>query len=413
MNQSADAAIKDHAAILDALNRLVSDLDGAGDLERLEDALSEFNLFVALGAVNSELKHSSFLAWLLDPNETHGFGDIVVKRLLQRAILNGNTKGTITPVDLDLLDFSDLEVRREWSEIDILLVSRINRIAVVIENKIGAAESEGQLKKYRLQTQNDFQNTEGWRHILIFLTIDGDQASDENYVTLSYNAVVDLLEALQRNRADSISSEIAMAIQHYTQMMRRHHMEDSELIGLARRIYLKHRPALNFIFDHRPDAWSETREKLLDRLNGDQRILVDVSTERRVLIRFRPKSWTAWDTLLTQGTGWNAQGSNQILLCEIKPDTKRENARIQLVLGPGPKEARDAIFAAVKSEGLYRQGYYPQWTTLINKSWRPLQNETATTPNEGAQSLMNDIEAFLANENPRVEKALADALLSP
>jgi hypothetical protein len=245
------------------------------------------------------------------------------------------------------------------------------------------------------------------------LTIDGDQASDENYVTLSYNAVVDLLEALQRNRADSISSEIAMAIQHYTQMMRRHHMEDSELIGLARRIYLKHRPALNFIFDHRPDAWSETREKLLDRLNGDQRILVDVSTERRVLIRFRPKSWTAWDTLLTQGTGWNAQGSNQILLCEIKPDTKRENARIQLVLGPGPKEARDAIFAAVKSEGLYRQGYYPQWTTLINKSWRPLQNETATTPNEGAQSLMNDIEAFLANENPRVEKALADALLSP
>jgi hypothetical protein len=413
MNQSADAAIKDHAAILDALNRLVSDLDGAGDLERLEDALSEFNLFVALGAVNSELKHSSFLAWLLDPNETHGFGDIVVKRLLQRAILNGNTKGTITPVDLDLLDFSDLEVRREWSEIDILLVSRINRIAVVIENKIGAAESEGQLKKYRLQTQNDFQNTEGWRHILIFLTIDGDQASDENYVTLSYNAVVDLLEALQRNRADSISSEIAMAIQHYTQMMGRHHMEDSELIGLARRIYLKHRPALNFIFDHRPDAWSETREKLLDRLNGDQRILVDVSTERRVLIRFRPKSWTAWDTLLTQGTGWNAQGSNQILLCEIKPDTKRENARIQLVLGPGPKEARDAIFAAVKSEGLYRQGYYPQWTTLINKSWRPLQNETATTPNEGAQSLMNDIEAFLANENPRVEKALADALLSP
>jgi hypothetical protein len=190
------------------------------------------------------------------------------------------------------------------------------------------------------------------------------------------------------------------------------HMEDSELIGLARRIYLKHRPALNFIFDHRPDAWSETREKLLDRLNGDQRILVDVSTEKRVLIRFRPKSWTAWDALLTQGTGWNAQGSNQILLCEIKPDTKRENARFQVVLGPGPKQARDAIFAAIKSEGLYKQGYYPQWTTLINKPWRSLQNETATTPDEGAQSIMNDIEAFLANESPRVERALADAFHS-
>jgi hypothetical protein len=148
------------------------------------------------------------------------------------------------------------------------------------------------------------------------------------------------------------------------------------------------------------------------RLKGDQRILVDVSTEKRVLIRFRPKSWTTWDTLLTQGTGWNAQGSNQIMLCEIKPDTKRENARFQVVLGPGPKQPRDAIFAAIKSEGLYKQGYYPQWTTLINKAWRSLQNETATTPDEGAQSIMNDIEGFLANEGPRVEKALADAFRS-
>jgi hypothetical protein len=400
-------AIKDHPAILDALNRFVSDLDGDGELERLEDELRDFNLFVALGAVNAELRHSSFLAWLLDPNENHGFGDIIVKRLLQRSILNAG--GPITPVDLDLMDLSDLEVRREWSEIDILLVSQANRLAVVIENKIGASESEGQLQKYRERVRNDFPKSNNWNHILIFLTINGEPASDENYVTLSYASLIELLDSTQKNRSDSLSQEISLAIRHYIQMMRRHHMEDSELIGLARRIYLKHRRALDFIFDHRPDAWSEVREKLLAHLRKDERLVVDVSTDKRVLIRFRPLAWSAWDHLLSQGTGWTAQGSNQILLCEIKPDTKREKARIQLVLGPGPKEVRDPIFSAAQSQGIYKQAYYPLWISLLIKSWRPLQNESGTTPDQSAQSLLSDIDAFLANDSLRIEKAFDEA----
>ena len=37
------------------------------DLERLEELLQEFNIFSALGVVNSELRHSNFLSWLLNP----------------------------------------------------------------------------------------------------------------------------------------------------------------------------------------------------------------------------------------------------------------------------------------------------------------------------------------------------------
>jgi hypothetical protein len=107
------------------------------------------------------------------------------------------------------------------------------------------------------------------------------------------------------------------------------------------------------------------------------------------------------------------QGSDQILLCEIKPDSKRESARIQLVLGPGPKETRDAIFSAVKSEGIYKQGYYPLWTTLLIRPWRPLQNETGTTPDQSAQNLLKDIDNFLIDDSPRVEKALSMAFPNP
>lgn len=407
---SSIEGIKDQAAILDALNRFVSDFDGAGDLERIEDALSDFNLFVALGAVNAELKHSNFLAWLLNPNGSHGLDDLIVKRLLQRTLFDHTHKAAISPVSLDLMNFSDLEVRREWSEIDILLVSSENRLVVAIENKISASESAGQLKKYAERISKDFPDKNGdWRHLFIFLTIEGDQASDENYATLSHSAVIDLLEAIKKNRADSISPDVALVIQHYIKMMRRHHMEDSELIELARRIYVKHRPALDFIFEHKPDAWSETRENLLKQLSGYQALSVDPSTSKRVLIRFRPQSWLPWEAQLSQGTGWVTQGSNQILLCEIKPNTKRESARIQLVLGPGPKDVRDAIFSSVKSEGIYNQGFYPLWTTLLNKPWRSLQGENGTNPAQNAQNLLKDIDNFLTDDSPRIEAALNKA----
>lgn len=37
-------------------------------LERLESLLAQFNVFEAIGAVKHELRHSDFLAFLLDPS---------------------------------------------------------------------------------------------------------------------------------------------------------------------------------------------------------------------------------------------------------------------------------------------------------------------------------------------------------
>jgi hypothetical protein len=42
------------------------------DLDRLEEMLSDFNLFETLDLVNAEIRHSNVLSWLLNPNENHG-----------------------------------------------------------------------------------------------------------------------------------------------------------------------------------------------------------------------------------------------------------------------------------------------------------------------------------------------------
>ena len=85
------------------------------DLERLEALLDRFNIFEAVGLVRQEIRHSAFLAFLLDPQENHGLGDAFAKRLLQEAIMAApDTSSPVTPIELSLWDLGQMEVRREW-----------------------------------------------------------------------------------------------------------------------------------------------------------------------------------------------------------------------------------------------------------------------------------------------------------
>lgn len=51
-------------------------------LHDLETRIGRFNIFDALRATRDELKHSNFLAWLLDPAESHGQGPLFLKVVL-------------------------------------------------------------------------------------------------------------------------------------------------------------------------------------------------------------------------------------------------------------------------------------------------------------------------------------------
>src|SRR5690349_19066545 len=115
------------------------------DLERLESLLGQFNLFEALGAVHVELRHSDFLSFLLNPSQNHGLGDTFAKKLLQKALAASTGQALpITLIDLDTWDLDELIVLREWQNIDILLIDERNKLAVIIENKIGSTEHNEQ-----------------------------------------------------------------------------------------------------------------------------------------------------------------------------------------------------------------------------------------------------------------------------
>lgn len=207
------------------------------DLLRLETLLSRFNLFEAVGAVRHELRHSDFLAFLLDPSRNHGLGTAVLHRFLQAAL------------DLDGIDFSRAYVLREWHHIDILVVDEASRLAVIIENKIGTGEHSDQLNRYRETFRSHFP---GYQTFGLYLTPDGDESSSPNdYRAISYSLVCKVIEQTARDNRTALDAEVVMALEHYAQMLRRHIVSDSDIAELCRSIYKQHKQALDLIFEHR------------------------------------------------------------------------------------------------------------------------------------------------------------------
>jgi len=223
------------------------------DLETLEGLLEQFNIFETVGVIRQELRHSDFLAFLLDPRQNHHLGDAFVQRLLQKVLIaTRHLAPPLSPVHLDSWDLGRLTVRREWQNIDILLVDPVNRLVVVIENKIDSGEHSDQLARYLHIVHNDYPIT-AWRHLAVYLTPDGAEPSEAGYLPADYGLVADAVEAVAASREPSLDPALYQLMIHYTRMLRRHIVTDSETADLCRRIYQKHQRALDLIFEHRPD----------------------------------------------------------------------------------------------------------------------------------------------------------------
>jgi hypothetical protein len=130
-----------------ALERFVVEND---DLLALESRIGRFNIFDALGIARAEIRHSNFLAFILDPAESHGQGPLFLKAVLMDLLKQAPPElRPLSPIDLDGADLRGVEVKREWKNIDLLITCKEPRFAIVIENKIGSGEHSNQLSRYQ------------------------------------------------------------------------------------------------------------------------------------------------------------------------------------------------------------------------------------------------------------------------
>ena len=66
------------------LNNLYDGLLKDENFDRLDLGLQNPNIFQILRISKTEIRHSNFLAWLLDANQSHKLGDIFLKRFLRQ-----------------------------------------------------------------------------------------------------------------------------------------------------------------------------------------------------------------------------------------------------------------------------------------------------------------------------------------
>lgn len=303
------------------------------DLERLEALLAQFNIFDAIGVARQELRHSDFLAFLLDPRQNHGLGDAFVKRLVQRAVMAApDGHAPLTAIDLDVWSLHDIVVMREWRNIDILLLDEPHHLAILVENKIGSAEHSDQLGRYLRIVHDTYV---GWKVLPLYLTPDGDTPSDQRYVAIDYGLVTEVVDGLAETRRSAMDPAVHTLMTHYARTLRRHVVSDSQIAELCRRLYGKHKRALDLIYEHRPDRQAQLYDLLAELVRGTPDLVPDVSSKQYV--RF---GVTAWDhPVLRSGTGWTKTG--RILLFEF--ENAPEKLALGLYVGPGPAETRQLL----------------------------------------------------------------------
>jgi len=144
-----------------------------------------FNVFRMCHVDHYENKHSSIIAEWLNPKGTHGQGDLFLKLFLDAvgdARPGGFRTGTAKV---------STEVTIDQGRLDLLLEDQAGN-AIIVENKIYAADQDAQLKRYDQFAQKKYGPG---RYALLYLTLFGDNANGKSgegvaYSTISYQGTI-------------------------------------------------------------------------------------------------------------------------------------------------------------------------------------------------------------------------------
>ena len=172
MNNNVEKLLNEIGKLVVAQNERTKERYSHGEL---------FNVFNILGLESKEVRlHSSLLAELLKPNGMCGVGNAFQKAFLAILGLPENyiVDGRVS-VELSIGTTTDTEGGR----IDIIMED--GNHAIIIENKIYAQDQPAQLLRYTNFARNNYPH--GYR--LLYLTLDGKEASDDSAQGCPYQCI--------------------------------------------------------------------------------------------------------------------------------------------------------------------------------------------------------------------------------
>ncbi len=392
-----------------------------GDLHKIETYLNRFNPIKTMRMEDMEIRHSSILAWLLDPHESHGFGDKFLRGFLCAAMCGKTESGSPTALEISMADLRDVEVRREWRHIDICIFLRRLGWAFIIENKFQSSQHDGQLEKYKERVESIFNHQEKNIKVRgVFLTLYGETPSDASFATIRYKTIHEILTDLIDREAEAIKNQVSTFVGHYIDIIGEKlgmSKELQDMKNLARNLYQSHKKVIDFIMKHGAATdFSIALENIVGR-NPEYKLKFQVGGRNfryfqhyyNSTIVFLPEKWI--DSLGRNESNWAKweqwEGCQRSwyegfpLMCELVlaggNERRSGDLRLSAYVGPiADRDLRKRLIEKISNTKLANIGFRGSATGLRERNSNFFKNNT---------SPIEDIQ-----DNEKIEEGVRDLL---
>jgi hypothetical protein len=226
---------------------------------------------------------------------------------------------------------------------------------------------------------------------------------------VDYSLVTEVIDAVAESRAAVVNPDVKTLMTHYTEMLRRQIVNDSQVAELCRQIYQQHGRAIDLIYKHRPDIQTELQAELEALIEEEPRLVADYSGKTR--IRFSVEGWDA-PALLT--ADWTPSG--RLLLFEFF--NRPEDLQLKLMVGPskpGKEDVRQRIFdMATANPDVFKRPHRTDgdWGEIYSRPFldRRLYG-TDVNEAERTEEIRRHWAEFLKDDLPRIDAALKEVHL--
>jgi hypothetical protein len=210
----------------------------------LNALLNRFNIFEATDMGRREVKHTKFLSYLLNPNESHGLGDEFLCAFLSKLPLVSLANFEIMSLHTELA-----EVKSEWfaensGQVDLIIKipiinssnTGVKYLILALENKINATQGANQLINYSRALCAAFER-EKFSLVKYLLTNQDEESLDPSWNEILYkDTVIPAIKQIQQSKTEKFSAYIKYILNDYLHLMDVDEESDLRIDDLSREI---------------------------------------------------------------------------------------------------------------------------------------------------------------------------------
>ncbi len=332
----------------------------------IEDHINQFNPIKIMGMERMEIRHSAILAWLLTPNGSHGLGERFLKAFLAEAFQGRSAQNNLSSLSIIQEDFTDAEVSKERENIDIFIFNHSKKWAFIIENKFDSKQGKNQLKEYKEKVSKIYDPTNtGVKVYGIFLTLFDEEPNDPSYNPIKYNSIHEILLRLIDRHKNMMPPDVVTFLGHYLETIGKATGMDKQqnlMETLARKFYIKHKQALDFIIKHGTNTKFAFAAQIVFKKKSKYQEQVEIKGNKFIFhnlsnqtVSFLPFKWfNAFDGKNRKWQGcekWFAE-LPLISYIELHPNTDGSSGKLRLYAEVGPisnQEFRSNLIKEIKN----------------------------------------------------------------